>query len=688
MPFTASSGSSSAKVQLHLRQGTDLVNLLRLNEWGGQLGTKFSSYLWINSPETFDIIATSNTNTEYGIVTRHRVPRHLCIPYEYRDTNNDKDNDDVVLYLKSSAILAWFDEVSSMNLVIEDSTHRAGVSVNLSTKIYTTPISISSQIENIIKEDTKTYVFQHHQNDVYHRQDKDKVLYHQDSKKEENTLSFFLNEKNQSKKTTSNMNHISNRRYDPHPTSGDIVYIVSKCTKIGKNLGFTKMYLIFKNKIVAEGNHIKFIHMGSLWNFLMKPSVFPLFYTYIDSRVQRKVSIENKKKERKSRYQDQQTASNPDNGKNKNKNDGNAYDNDSASNAFNYDNDDDDCIEGRDKFIFLQQQQEQKQDLSHLLQHLESRQNTNKDELLDSGYMVHQSLYQYHMTKKVCNPLKNLHGGAVAMLGEKAARLEIMRLITEKYENHVTLTNMTSKDSSMLKPQSSGPSSLKLKDHMSLSFLQLFWTIDCFPNIEQINIRRRKLDLSSPLSYQYGEQSVRNGLIQYIKPISITCQYPSATSIQNPELIILVESQIESKCYQLDPQLNFFLNNDKNFNKNAKESTMKFMTYHDVSTFVSFRQKTKKPIADTRVSTSAEIHWKVGIEIELQITLKKSIDQLSTNSRKQNIKFDYFPSSPSSPPSSNYELNNTMIYPEIYHYLGFQSASSSKAKNKIQMSKL
>jgi acyl-coenzyme A thioesterase PaaI-like protein len=61
------------------------------------------------------------------------------------------------------------------------------------------------------------------------------------------------------------------------PQDGLTVLVRSEPTKMGKTIGFCDMSITtLDGELLARGQHIKFLHMGILWNLLMHPFIAPL----------------------------------------------------------------------------------------------------------------------------------------------------------------------------------------------------------------------------------------------------------------------------------------------------------------------------------------------------------------------------------------------------------------------------
>lgn len=69
--------------------------------------------------------------------------------------------------------------------------------------------------------------------------------------------------------------HLSTEIVEPVPAGQEVV-IRSQSDKIGKALGFCSMQLYTTDgKLLARGKHIKYLPMGSAWDFLMGPMMLP-----------------------------------------------------------------------------------------------------------------------------------------------------------------------------------------------------------------------------------------------------------------------------------------------------------------------------------------------------------------------------------------------------------------------------
>lgn len=80
--------------------------------------------------------------------------------------------------------------------------------------------------------------------------------------------------------------HLSCEVLQPTAKSGDVVDIVTRIDKLGKNLGFATVEMVdAKGQVLAVGKHIKFLPMGSIWNVLFSPMILPVtmmvFETFI-----------------------------------------------------------------------------------------------------------------------------------------------------------------------------------------------------------------------------------------------------------------------------------------------------------------------------------------------------------------------------------------------------------------------
>lgn len=61
------------------------------------------------------------------------------------------------------------------------------------------------------------------------------------------------------------------------------IRIVSRCTKVGKTIGFCDMEMLdASNSPVARGKHIKYLHQGAAWNLFAHPRVLPVMLDMLE----------------------------------------------------------------------------------------------------------------------------------------------------------------------------------------------------------------------------------------------------------------------------------------------------------------------------------------------------------------------------------------------------------------------